>query len=248
MQNRFFPAAVGAVLALGLAACDRLGSAAPETAKPAASPARAADPVIARALHDPLMTDPDLAWRSQANAIVSYADSSALPVLEATPQAAQQAREAARLALLESGAIATLPPSQPGSGGAALGSKSDIRGVLAALAAPAACGAAIRSGFALAAQFEGPAAIMPQGMVEWAAGSDAPGCRLRMVRYLTAASAEDVLIFHHTMASRFGLPVQRFDRPEAILSARGSNGEAWHVHVRAGPGGMSAVDLVLWTR
>jgi len=59
------------LLCLLLAAC-----APRERAGAGEEAALARDPVVARALHDPLMSDPDLASRNEANAILGQADSS----------------------------------------------------------------------------------------------------------------------------------------------------------------------------
>lgn len=247
MDQRFLLPFQAVFMACALAGCDAFGESsqiesAPERVLAASTP----DPVIARALHDPLMSDPDLARRSQANAVLGYADSSALPVLEAGPESSRQAREAMRSELLKSGAIASLPAAKPGSGGATLGDHAEVSVILAALNAPAACTPHLREGFDWAARLTLPAAIMPLGMEEQSAGTDGPGCRLRLVRYLAAASFDDTLTYHHTLASRAQFKTQRFDQPETILIARGPKDEHLHVHIRSAPGGMQAVDVVFW--
>jgi len=45
----------------------------------------ASDPVVARALHDPLMSDPDLSARNAANALLGFADDTALPLIPPRP-------------------------------------------------------------------------------------------------------------------------------------------------------------------
>lgn len=199
---------------------------------------------MARALHDPLMSDPDLARRSEANAALAFADSGALPVLGASAEAATRARDAAREALLAGGAIPSLTALAAGSGGKALGDMAKIADLLAATGVPEACRAGVRPGFDWAARLTGPAAIMPLGMVDAAAGSDAPACRVRVVRYQTAAAVDDALAWHDTLAQRAGLAIKRYAEPEGIIAAKGKQGETLRVHVRALPGGMSAVDVV----
>jgi len=103
-------------LAAAAAGCSQGGG---ETPDPFA--AIAEDPVIARALHDPLMSDPDLASLNEANAAIGFPDSAALPVLAASSEDAQAAREALRLELLASGPIPDLPPVSEGPGGPPLG-------------------------------------------------------------------------------------------------------------------------------
>jgi hypothetical protein len=233
------------LLALGLAACDEAGgdgTGAPRMAVGAAQ----ADPVVARALHDPLMSDPDLARRSEANAAIAFADSRALPVLPASPAERTRAREAARSALLAGGAIPPMSPLAPGSGGKTLAAAASPAAMLAAAGAPQSCQQAVQTGFDWAARLSAPALIAPLGMVEEAAGSDAAACRVRAVRYLTAAPLEDALIYHDTLARRAGFSIQRYAEPEAILAAIGKEGEALRVHVRELSGGMTAVNMVFW--
>ena len=96
------------------------------------------DPYIARALNDPLMVDPDLAYRNEANAAITIGYDHALPSFKQTEETASAARETARLALLEEGPIPDLPlPS--GQGPASLAESYSVEAVLDALDAPMAC-------------------------------------------------------------------------------------------------------------
>ncbi|WP_086619414.1 hypothetical protein [Erythrobacter tepidarius] len=205
----------------------------------------ATDPLVAAVLHDPLMSDPDLSARNEANALLGFSDT-ALPLLPATPEAAQAAREAGRLELLSEGPIMPLP--SPVAAPFALpvpGAKA--QDALAAIGAPQTCIAGLEEGFGWAAKLPQAAAIMPQGMVVQAGGRDAAGCRLRVIRYYTAAPDEDVLQYHYVRAGRAGLAPQRHRRagegPGASITARGASGEALLVTVRKAAGGLTAVDL-----
>jgi hypothetical protein len=245
MFHRRVSPVVAAGLALAAGACDLIGGG-KDAARSAQQGAATADPVIARALHDPLMSDPDLARRSQANAVIALGDSGALPVFSATPEAAARARDAARAELLAAGSIPATTAIKPGAGGTALADQAAMADVLAAASVPKACRAGVRTGFDWAARLAAPAAIMPLGMVDEAAGSDAPDCRVRVVRYQTAASVDDAAAYYDTLAQRAGFTVQRYAEPEAILMATGKQGETLRVHARSLASGMSAVDLVFW--
>lgn len=236
---------LAAGLALAVGACDVIGGGA-DAARSAQDGAAMADPVIARALYDPLMSDPDLARRSQANAVIGFADSAALPVFVATPEASARARDAARAELLAAGSIPATTAITPGAGGAAFADEAAGADLLAAAGAPEACRTGVRTGFAWAARLAAPAAIMPLGMVDEAAGSDAPACRVRVVRYQTAASVDDAVAYHDTLAQRAGFTIKRHTDPEAMLMATGKKGETLRVHVRSLASGMSGVDLVFW--
>jgi hypothetical protein len=208
--------------------------------------ALASDPMVARALHDPLMSDPDLSALNEANAVFGFAGDSALPVIPATPEAAQAAREAGRIELLEAGEIAPLP--DPVGGKAALPGRGASAGeFLSAMGAPASCGSSLAQGFAWAASLPTTAGIMPQGMTVRAAGSSAPGCTLHLVRYHTAATAPDVLEYHYNRALRAGLSPQRHAeggaKGEEGLVARAPGGEILLVSVRPTASGLTEVDL-----
>lgn len=203
----------------------------------------AGDPLMARALHDPLMSDPDLSALNEANAVLGFAGDSALPVMPATPEAAQAAREAGRLELLESGDIAPLPSPVTGIGPmpARDASAADL---LAALGAPESCAPVLEQGFVWAATLPPAAAIMPQGMVVRAAGADTAACKLRIIRYHTPAAGEDVLEYHFTRALRAGLRPLRYAEGGESLAARAAGGEAWAVAVRKTASGLTEVDLL----
>ena len=76
--------------------------------------------------------------------------------------------------------------------------------LLGAVGAPGACAGALKEDFALAASLPPAAMIPPRAMVVQAGGSQARGCALRILRYLTPAAPEDVLQYHHVRASRAG--------------------------------------------
>ncbi|MEL6238227.1 MAG: hypothetical protein AAFQ90_06500 [Pseudomonadota bacterium] len=205
-----------------------------------------ADPYIARALNDPLMVDPDLSHRTDANAAITIGYDHALPSFNASEEAASRARATARLALLEEGPIPELPPAQAGPGPASLAKQYGVEQVLEGVGAPGACRAEIRSGFAYAATMPDTARVMPHGMVRVAARADLPECRLHLVRYQTPASKMDVLQHHYTLIARAGLEPKLFAAPEASITA-GHSGAAWRIHAREASGSLTAVDVVMWT-
>jgi hypothetical protein len=204
----------------------------------------ATDPVIARALHDPLMTDPDLASRNEAAAAIGFADSAALPVLGGSSAAADAAREAMRIELLESGTLPDLPPASDAPGPAVLGPMSGAEELLAAVGAPGTCAEGLKEDFALAATLPPAAAIPPRAMVVQAGGSDVAGCGLRIIRYLTPAAPEEVLQYHHVRAGRAGLAPTRHAAPGDSIAGTGKGAERLAVSLRKAAGGLTGVTLV----
>lgn len=231
---------IGLLAAAGLSAC------ADEVAVDEASVVNAVDPYLARALNDPLMVDPDLAYSDEANAAITIGFDHALPSFKGSDEAASRARETARLALLETGPIAELPLAQSGPGPAPLVERFGVEAVLEGVNAPPECRKAIRGSFAIAASLPRIAAVMPHGMVRVAAGVDQPQCTLRLVRYVTPVAIEDALQYHHTVASREGFEPAYFEQPEASLIAD-RRGTYFMVFARRTSGDLTAVDVVTWT-
>lgn len=204
----------------------------------------ARDPEIARALHDPLMSDPDLASRNEAAAAIGFADSAALPVLAGSGAAAAAAREAMRIELLEGGPLPDLPRASRAPGRAVLGPMSGPEELLGAVGAPGACAGALKEDFALAARLPPAAMIPPRAMVVQAGGSQARGCALRILRYLTPAAPEDVLQYHHVRASRAGLAPTRHAAPGDSIVATGKGAERLAVHVRTAANALTGVTVI----
>jgi hypothetical protein len=204
----------------------------------------AADPVIARALHDPLMSDPDLASRNEAASAIGFADSAALPVPGGSSEAADAAREAMRIELLGSGPLPDLPSASTALGPARLGPMSGAGELLAAVGAPRACAAGLREDFAIAASLPPAAMIPPRAMVVQAGGSEAQGCGLRIIRYLTPAAPADVLHYHHARAARAGLSPIRHAAPGDSIAASGKGPERLVVSLRTAANGLTGVTLI----
>lgn len=202
------------------------------------------DPVIARALHDPLMTDPDLAARNEATALVALAPAQALPLFTATAAERREARAALRLELLEAGPIPDLPPAQGASGPAPLGPEAGPQALLAAVGAPRTCAARLEEDFARAAALPRAAAIPRLAMVVQAGGAEGGPCALRIVRYQIRAAPEDVLLYHYASARRAGLRAERKGAAGGIIAATGPGGERLAVHVREGAGGLAGALVV----
>lgn len=200
------------------------------------------DPLVAAALHDPLMSDPDLSARNEANAVLGFAADTALPLLPASPEAAQAAREAGRLELLAEGGMPPLPSPVPARIALPAPGGSAQEG-LAAVGAPDACIAALEEGFGWSVSLPQVASVMPQGMVVQAGGSARAGCGLRLVRYHTAAPPEDVLQYHYVRAGRAGLQPQRHAGEGDAISGQSASGEALLAIVHKAASGLTAVDL-----
>ncbi|MDY7098010.1 MAG: hypothetical protein SXU28_07720 [Pseudomonadota bacterium] len=211
------------------------------------SPVNDVDPYIARALNDPLMVDPDLSYRNEANAAVTVAYDHALPSFKGSEEAASRARETARLELLEDGQIVDLPLPSGDAGPADLSAAYGVQAVLAELKVPEECAKDIAGSFSFAASMPEAARIMPHGMVRLAAAVDQPECKLRLVRYVSPVGVDDALQYHFNLAQRAKLSPVYFTEPEkAIIGER--RGTYLRVNARETAGDLSAVDVITWTR
>ncbi len=223
--------------ALALSACTG-------EAEPAESPATP-DPVVARALNDPLMVDPDLAYRNQAAAALSTGVDHALPVLSGNAAMARRARDEMRLALLEDGSILDLPDMAEGEGGVSLAGIHSAEQMALSRGVPEDCAKQLRAGFVWAARLDDAASLMPFGHVRAAAGAEDAKCSIRAVSYLTAAEGEDALLYHYNLARRAELNTDVFAKPEFALTGT-SEDVHLAVNIRDGNDAMRIVDLIYW--
>ena len=203
---------------------------------------RAVDPVVARALSDPLMTDPDLASRNQANAALAMSSDPLLPVFDASETLIENAEIAVERALLAGGSIAELPMA------------SDLTApdlsvfryagdMVEALEGPRACAAQLEDGLNWSLKLPEFAAIAPHGMVRQAAGTD-DLCTLRVVRYRTPANPESILRFYFTKAERAGYGPALANGSKTVVGNLA--GAQLYVQTSEAPNGMTAVDIVYW--
>lgn len=215
--------------------------------QPYSSAVLAQDPIMARALNDPLMTDPDLASRNQANAVIAFHDSHPLPPLGGNEEAASRAREAARLELLSGGQVESLPLPVESDDATSLGELSNAGDIIGAVGSRDDCIESMDASLLWSTQMPETSAVMPHGMVQQAAGVDTDRCVVRVVRYHTPVSVQDALEYHFTKATREGFVVEHINAPEAQLRGEWRD-ENLAVHGRNGPRGLTEIDVIHWIR
>lgn len=209
---------------------------------------RTRDPLVARALADPLMSDPDLAYRNEANSAITVRFDHILPPLAATDEAAERARNAVRVELLKDGPIPEIPAAfAAGDGPGSFAAIATADAMLREAGGPIGCARSLSEGLIFAADMPAAAAIMPHGMTQQAAGSDASGCVVRVVRYLAPVGGSEVIEWHYALAERARLRPVIYGEAEMALVGEG-RGEKLVVQARPGPNGLTAVDLVHWRR
>ncbi len=240
MRIRAFPLACLALALPALAACS-------EQASEAAPELLTQDPQLARALNDPLMVDPDLAWRTEANAVITMRDGHPLPPIEAREDSAARAREEARLELLEGGQIPSLPALASGEGAPRLENLTTAGEMVEAVGGRTDCIEGLEGDLIWSTRMPPTSAIMPHGMVQQAAGIDVGTCVIRVVRYLTPVGIDDALEYHWTKVDRARFDITRFARPSVQLHAERRD-QKMVIEFHEGPGGMTSVELVHWRK
>jgi hypothetical protein len=212
--------------------------------KDAARPAPA-DPAVEDALADPIMTDPDLTSQNQAHAAVAAAGlvDSALPPIDASPEAIAAARDAAQR--LVGGPIGEAPDPAAADLAPLRGAVTAAQMAAAARVTRGECLSSIEYTARWAAALPAPLEVYPRGAVEEAAGSDAAGCALRVVHFRTPVPMGDVIAFYSARLAAVGSPAEHLAQGEDHV-LRGRKGAlAYLVYVRPAEDGLTAADLVV---
>lgn len=199
------------------------------------------DPAITGALSDPIMADPDLASQNRGSSALSGGGpaNGEVPALKFAPQDAEAARSAALQ--LAGGAIGSAPAASETAG------KSPLDGAITAAAraealglASRACAAKLGYSFGWAARLAPAFPIFPRGQVAEAAGSDAPGCKVRSLSYVTPVDPDAAVDFHYTMTAKAGLRAEhRRAGNDELLTGTG-----FAIVARAQAGGLTEVIVV----
>lgn len=174
------------------------------------------DPAITSALADPLMADPQLDGRSNKGAL----------------RPADQPYQA------------MVPAGMPDP------LRSDAAPTVLARARPVLdrnfgrCDFGVRYSYGWAARLSSDLALPPEARVAEAAGSDATGCRLRLIAYSTPTGPEAAADVYRRIAKAGGYTLsERTLGPATVISAaREADGAAFVASITA-PDGGSAVDL-----
>lgn len=189
------------------------------------------DPQVARALEDRLMTDPDLSSQNEGAAALTVEVDVTLPVLLATPEAVAAAR--AEAAALVGGAdqMTSLPR----------GARSipplvsrDPAAHLAVLPTDERCGSDLGHSAIWAARMPRPIPAYPRAAVQSAAGSDRPGCRVRVAQFTTPVPASEVLAFYAASARKSGLSAVHYADGAGDALRGAGNGIAFDLRIAAG--------------
>ncbi|MEQ1498292.1 MAG: hypothetical protein ABL914_06500 [Novosphingobium sp.] len=203
------------------------------------------DPVVADAVNDPIMADPDLAAQSRGGSALTGGGpaSAQIPGFKNTPEEKAAALNAA--AALFGGKIDPAPVAQQTK------EKSQLAGAETVMATAEASGlgrGACLNSFQFsaiwAARLPAMLPIYPRGHTMVAGGSDAPGCKLRSIRFVTVVAVSDVVDFYSASAAKAKLPVQRRREGADEVVAGTSGKQGYGVYARQRADGLTEVDLI----
>lgn len=186
--------------------------------EPPAAPREQRDPAIARALNDPLMTDPDLSSRNEGAAAITVRTDGPLPVLAASDQEVAAARAEAAALVGGEDKLARVPRA---SGSIPPLTSHDPSDHLAVLADKTDCRADLSDSTVWAARLPAALPVYPRGATLAATGGDGKGCRVVAVVFATPVPIDAVLAFYWQRAAAAGMaPVHLTAGGWSVLQGR----------------------------
>ncbi|MEW9855032.1 hypothetical protein [Novosphingobium sp. M1R2S20] len=201
------------------------------------------DPAITGALGEEIMVDPDMAG-AQGAAIAPHGGNIELPPEQRSPEAIQAARDEAMVQA--GGSLKATPPPQQGNTASLVESAATAAQVAQqAKAASTDCTEKVQYSATWAAKLPKAVPVYPRGAVQEAAGTDADGCSLRVVNFVSPVSPGDVMDFYYTKATAAGFGAEhRMDGSDHVLGGR-KGGLAYLIYARKLDNGLTEVDLIV---
>lgn len=198
------------------------------------------DPLLASALQGPIMSDPDLRSKANADAVRPPAQpySAPVPALDVAP-----ASDAADGALLHvpapSGACSQCAVARDALTLGALASSQPNRRT-------SGCAAALRYSAAWANRLPTDLPLHPQARVIEAAGAEGNGCSLRAVSFAVSRPMATMLDWYYTRATKAGYASEhQTDGARHVLGGtRARGGGAYVVFMTERADGATAIDLL----
>ena len=202
------------------------------------------DPAIVGALLEPLLTDPDLVGPSRNATLLSGGGPAegGVPLFRRDDKEADRARSEAFSRM--GGTIPAAPRATAGDGNSPIASAATAAGVAAAVPFAARCAGSLSYSFIWAARLPDPLIVYPRAHAEEAAGTDAAGCKLRVVNFRSPVGVSDIIDFYHASAGRAGLSPKVSRAGEDQVVSGGKDSLSFAVHARRMADGMTEVDLI----
>jgi len=207
---------------------------------------REEDPATTGALGDQIMYDPDLAGQNRADsaAFVPSGDGS-VPTVDGGAEAIAAARADALRVVGGPGKMQKAPEPRQVEG--ALPADAALTAAARAAATPggnADCAARVQYTMQWVARLPAAFPIYPRGAVQEAAGTDASGCSLRVVNFVTPVPLGEVMDFYYSRARAAGFSAQRVlqDGDDVLGGVRAR--ASYVVYARRLASGNTEVDLI----
>ncbi len=204
------------------------------------------DPLMDAALADQILVDPDMVNRNTANQVISLGpEDGAIPLPDRGSDAVREAREEALAMVGGVAAMRRAPQPERVDGQLPPGARLSV----AARAASSGegnrdCAAIAQFSAVWAARMPEAFPVYPRGAVQEAAGTDADGCHLRVVNFVTPVAPGDVMDFYFTRASAAGFESQRVLQDGEDVLGGTAGDRSFMVFARSTADGMTNVDLV----
>ena len=202
------------------------------------------DAAVSSALGDQIMVDPDLATQNQASSAVgANLVNGELPPEMRSPEAIARARAEAINQVGGPGKLRKTPAALEVSGAMPADSVYSTAAQVAARAGGGDCTKKVDYTMQWAAKLPANFPVYPQGAVEEAAGTDAGGCSLRVVTFVTPVPLGEVIDFYYTRAANAGFKLQHVKDGGGDVLAGVKDGSSFTVYARATPSGSTEIDL-----
>ncbi len=223
---------------LALAACSDAGKSdgAPDTLATELGQDNAADPAVTAALRDRIMVDPTLAAQANGDAVRPPDRPYGAPVPSATVAAGSAGRDEK---LEHAPAPGDCPACRGGREALTLGELATVQ-----RSGDRQCATKIGYSATWANRLPGPFALHPDARVVEAAGTDADGCRLRVVHFVIARPLGQMVDWTYTRARHGGYSAEHQAEGEQHLVG-GTRGDSAYVAFLSPEGDGTSVDLIV---
>lgn len=200
--------------------------------------ANATDPAVAAALQDQIMVDPSLTAQANGDAVRPPAR----PYAGAVPGDGVAAGSAARDETLDRAPAGT--ECRDCKGGREALTLSELAVAQQRGGSGTACATKVGYSATWANRLPAGLPLHPDARVSEAAGTDADGCRLRVVSFTVAQPLDRMVDWYYTRARRAGYSAEhQADGDEHVLG--GTRGNAAYVVYLSPQNGRTAIDLVV---
>ena len=204
------------------------------------------DPATIAALADAITTDPDLAQQNRADSVAFIpSQDGSLPTIDGGAEAVAAARAEALQLVGGPGRMRKAP--DPVAVAGALPAGATLSAAARAAAAPGGdseCAARAQYTMQWAARLPAAFPVYPRAAVQEAAGTDAAGCSLRVVNFVTPVPLGEVMDFYYSRARAAGFSARRVleDGDDVLGGIRGT--ASYAIYGRRLATGNTEVDLV----